>query len=143
VLALVVPQNLAENRSRLVLRSNAGVTTGVIKNDSLYFYLKSTGIFVLLPDLEPPAIRTAHSAKKLAKVRHFSSFGFRISDKLSGIAKYALFVNGAWALASYDAKSDLLTYTFDDRTPPGPLRFQVEAEDRCGNKTTFTYTLRR
>jgi hypothetical protein len=143
VLALAVPQNLSGNSSKLVLRFKGGVAPGVTKNDSVYFYLKSTGTFVLLPDLEPPAIRTALSAKKLAKMRHFASFGFRISDKLSGIAKYALLVNGVWALASYDAKSDVLTYDFDERTPTGPLKFQVEAEDRCGNKTTFTYTLRR
>jgi hypothetical protein len=37
----------------------------------------------------------------------------------------------------------LLTYTFDADTPAGDLSFKVKAEDKVGNKKTFSYLLKR
>jgi len=54
-----------------------------------------------------------------------------------------VFVNNNWVLAEYDAKSHLLTYTLDADTPAGDLSFKVESEDKVGNKTTFSYLLKR
>ena len=38
---------------------------------------------------------------------------FKISDDLSGIKNYRGEIDGKWVLFEYDAKSKLLTYTFD------------------------------
>jgi hypothetical protein len=40
-------------------------------------------------------------------------------------------------LAEYDAKSDLLTYKFNEDSPRGKLRLRLEVEDKVGNKTGF------
>ena len=143
VVGFRVPESFAGLSGKLVLRSQAGVTTGVPRNDSVFFYLKSTGSFILMADVEPPLIRAALAAKRIHRTKKFSSFSFKISDRLSGVAKYAVYVNDKWVLGVYDAKNDLLTYTFDEKTPPGKLSFAVEVEDRCGNKKKFNYTLTR
>jgi hypothetical protein len=143
VVGCLVPPDYTGQNNKLVLRSSAGVSTGVARNDSVFFYLKSTGTFVLMADLDAPLIRTALSPQRIHKIKKFTSFSFKISDKLSGISKYAVYINDKWVLAAFDAKSDTLTYVFDERTPAGKLDFVVEAEDRCGNKKKFSYTLVR
>lgn len=40
----------------------------------------------------------------------------KIEDNLSGIASYKMTLNGKWILTDYDAKNDLLTYLFDEKT---------------------------
>ena len=143
VLSFRIPRNYSGVPGKLVLRSQAGAVTGVPRADSVYFYLKNTGQFTLLADISPPEIRTALSAKTIKKTHKFTSFSFRITDRLSGISKYNVFVNGVWVLAEFDAKSDMLTYKFDQSTPKGPLQFVVEVEDRCGNNKKFSYRLIR
>lgn len=71
------------------------------------------------------------------------NFSLVITDNLSGIGRYDLWLNGTWVLAEYDAKKDLLTYYFDEDTPIGILQFKLELEDKVGNKTVFNYTLRK
>jgi hypothetical protein len=66
-----------------------------------------------------------------------------ISDNLSGIAKYNLWLNNTWVIAEYDAKADLLTYYFDEETPIGLLNFKLEVEDKVGNKTSYEYLLKK
>ncbi|MFY8020019.1 MAG: hypothetical protein ACOVP1_02430, partial [Bacteroidia bacterium] len=43
-----------------------------------------------------------------------NSIKFKIDDQFSGISSYQLYLNNKWVLADYDAKFDLLTYTFDE-----------------------------
>jgi hypothetical protein len=38
---------------------------------------------------------------------------FNIADSLSGIRKYAGYIDKKWALFEYDAKNDLLNYSID------------------------------
>ena len=90
-----------------------------------------------------PKIKTKLNAKQILKIKKFEEFGFVVSDNLSGINKYNLFVNDKWVIGEYDAKSDLITYYFDADTPPGNLQFKLEAEDKVGNKAVFEYLLKR
>lgn len=143
VLALPVPAQFKMSSQKTVLKTSTGVLPPVVRNDSLYFFPKVTGSYRLLADNEAPQIRPLLSASRQSKIRHFSSYSFHISDRLSGIGNYSMLVNGKWVIAEYDAKNNSLTYFFDANTPAGPLHFEVEVEDRVGNKRKFSYRLNR
>jgi hypothetical protein len=105
--------------------------------------VRNFGWFQIEADTIAPTLKTKLNAKQLLKIKKFSEFAFDMKDNLSGIYKYNLFVNDKWAIGEYDAKSDLITYFFDNDTPPGDLTFKLEAEDRVGNKSIFNYVLKR
>ena len=131
-----------KNADKMVLRGKGGVYTGVIRNDSILFAVKNFGIFTLLKDNQAPVI----IAPKLSKHRHShppQSVSFRISDNLSGIARYQVLANDTWVLAEYDAKSDQLIYYFNEKTPKGKVKFTVEVVDKVGNTANLQYMLMR
>ena len=43
----------------------------------------------------------------------------------------------------FDAKSNLLVYTFDDRIKPGKNSFRLVVKDAVGNETVYQATLTR
>jgi hypothetical protein len=140
-IGFAIPASLAQKETKLVLRNGAQVTAGYVRNDSVYFDVKNLGTFHLYVDDHAPSIvlQKPHRKRKTA-VR---SVSFRILDKLSGISKYSIHVNDVWVLAEYDAKYDLLTYTFDESTPTGRLKVRVNAEDKVGNRAVMEYFVQR
>jgi len=138
-----VPPPLQRNKEKLVLINGRVVTPGKFNSDSVFFQVKNFGWMQLSSDTIPPRIRTSLKLKKIKRLRNFKSFSFLVTDYLSGISRYSLFINGKWTLAEYDAKYDLLTYYFDEKTPAGPLQFRVEATDQVGNSSVFEFALRR
>jgi hypothetical protein len=48
-------------------------------------------------------------------LRKRTSLKIKIDDNLSGIQKYAGYIDGEWALFEYDAKNRMLTYDFDPK----------------------------
>ena len=127
-----------KNADKLVLRCKGVVYIGILRKDSVVFQVKNFGIFSLLTDLQPPAI----TPPRISKRRHphsLKSVVFRITDNLSGIARYQVLANDKWVLAEYDAKSDQLIYYFDDSTPKGKVKFTVEVTDKVGNTSTISY----
>jgi hypothetical protein len=137
-----VPQVYTPDRRKLVLKSSSATYPVNIRNDSAFFEVKNFGIFQLVVDAAPPLIKLLH-VKRKKKMPIPNGFSVFISDRLSGIKKYSMFLNHNWVIAEYDAKNDLLTYFFDEDTPAGVLNFSVEAEDRAGNISTFKYALKR
>ncbi|MCX6187084.1 MAG: hypothetical protein NTU43_08825, partial [Bacteroidetes bacterium] len=39
---------------------------------------------------------------------------FEVKDNLSGVGKYEAYLNGKWIMLDYDAKSNMLSYKFDE-----------------------------
>lgn len=70
------------------------------------------GSFAIAIDKTPPSI-TALSIKDKKTLTNPSKIQFKITDDLSGIKTYRGEIDGNWVLYEYDAKSKLLTYTFD------------------------------
>jgi hypothetical protein len=138
-----IPPRFRSHASQVVVRNHSAVYVPVIRNDTVFCSVYNLGTFEAGIDTIAPKIKTQLSPKKIKRLKKFSNFSFILSDHLSGIARYSLFVNGQWALAEYDAKNHLLTYVFDDTTPEGNLNFVVHAEDRTGNKAQLKYVLKR
>ena len=132
-----------KNNSKLILKTGSNNYLPQIKNDSVYFFPKKFGTFELVYDTIKPTIKTSLKPKQLKRIKNHKSFSFKISDNLSGILNYDLFVNDKWVIAEYDAKVNLLTYYFDSETPSGNLKFTLEVEDKVSNKSTFYYILKR
>jgi hypothetical protein len=138
-----VSQKYLRNREKLILRGKTTISVPTNVKDSVYFSIKNFGSYQLVTDTIPPKAKTLLSERKLRSASNLNSFSLIITDNLSGIGKYDLWLNGTWVLAEYDAKNDLLTYSFDEETPRDYLQFELKLEDRVGNKSVFNYTLRR
>jgi hypothetical protein len=143
IIGFEVPQKYKRNKNKLVLKSGGSVLSPIVNNDSVFYSVKNFGWFLIDQDTIAPKVKTALSEAQIAKNKKYNSFSFQVSDNLSGLNKYNLFIDDKWVLGEYDAKSDLVTYNFDEDTPKGPLNFKLEAEDKVGNQTVFKYTLKR
>ncbi len=71
------------------------------------------------------------------------SLRVEIEDKETGIKDYAMFVNGRWVLADYDAKNKLLMYQIDNHIKEGDNILKVVVTDMVGNKKIYSTTLTR
>ncbi|HPW66886.1 MAG TPA: M23 family metallopeptidase [Salinivirgaceae bacterium] len=62
------------------------------------------------------------------------SIKIKIIDNLSGINKYDGFIDNQWVLFDYDAKNNLMEYTFDSRFPEGKEHIlKISVSDNVGN----------
>lgn len=143
ILGFEVPKKYLKNKNKLVLKSGDDVLKPInFMGDSIFFSIRNFGWFQLDQDTVAPIIKLAPAAtKKSPKSAKIVAVNFTISDNLSGISKYNLFVNEKWVIGEYDAKTNQIVYYFDEDTPPGPLDFKLEASDRLGNYSKFSYKL--
>ena len=130
--------------AKLVLISNNSTSIPIRSGTVNEYSLKSLGKFKLQADTTGPKIKTSIPVKKLKKVfKNQDHLSFVITDNLSGIGRYSVFINDKWVLAEYDAKSDLLTYFFDSDTPGGQLNVMVVVLDKVGNSSVYKLNLQR
>lgn len=98
---------------------------------------KELGRFYVDWDREAPKLSQARSYSKL---KAGQSIVFTVSDDLSGLDRYAAYIDGQWVLLRYDAKSGRLTHTLDGtRTPKGKHAFRIVATDGAGNERVRTF----
>ena len=104
----------------------------VITNSSVF------GEFAIGVDTVPPRI-TPVNIKNGADMRASKNIRFKITDNFSGISTYNGWIDGRWALFEYDAKNDLLFYTFDaDRlTKNTQHTLELKITDNKGNTTEY------
>ena len=141
-LGFKVPDKYFGLAEKLILE---GATSAypISRNDSVFYQIKNFGKFQLNTDTLPPKIRVNHSESALKDAWNMDDFSFKISDNGSGIGKYNLWLNNSWVMAEYDAKQDLLTYSFDEDTPIGILNFKLEVFDKVGNKAFLEFVLKK
>ncbi|MEZ0484719.1 M23 family metallopeptidase [Fibrella aquatica] len=96
-------------------------------NNRIEFRTRELGKFGLLTDMTPPAIRVVSATGK--------NIIARISDDLSGIDQFRVFVNGEWTLMQYDYKRALIWSDKLDATVPFEPGSEVilQVRDRAGN----------
>jgi hypothetical protein len=143
IIGFEVPQKYKRNKDKLVLKSGSSVLSPIVNHDSVFYSVRNFGWFLIDQDTVAPKVKTALSDAQISKTKKYNSFSFQVADNLSGLRKYNVYIDDKWILGEYDAKSDMITYNFDENTPKGPLNFKVEAEDKVGNRTVFKYTLKR
>jgi len=104
--------------------------------------IREFGDYSVLIDDTPPVIRPVNIANN-KKIGKQSALLIKISDNLSGIKTYRGMLNGKWILMDYDAKSNLLTYLFDDRLKKGKNDFTLIVADGVGNIARYKAVLIR
>ena len=98
---------------------------------------RSLGEFTLkidsiAPTVSPVNFKNGQSATELKSLK------FKISDDMTGIDSYNIYLNDKWVLGQYDAKNNLLYYEFDSHAPSGTMNVKVVVKDGVGNKKTYT-----
>ncbi len=96
------------------------------------------GSFAVVVDKTPPVI-TPLSIKDKKTLTDNKKVQFRITDDLSGIKSYRGEIDGIWVLFEYDAKSQLINYTFDkNRMAFGKSHLlRLVVTDNKENKTEY------
>ncbi|MDL2227895.1 M23 family metallopeptidase [Bacteroidales bacterium OttesenSCG-928-K03] len=95
---------------------------------------RNFGNFALFCDITPPTI-TCKSLNKDSETNISQSKEIKVTiiDKESGICSYTPTLNNEWILMDYDAKNNLLTYSFDNKLRKGKNIFKLVVKDNCGN----------
>lgn len=115
---------------------------GKFENGFVTTQIRSFGDYAVAVDTVAPVIRPVNifPNKKVAKQY---SIMIKISDNLSGIKSYRGTLNGSWILMDYDAKKNLLVYSFDERMKKGKNVFRLVVTDGTGNWAQYEAALIR
>ena len=116
-------------------RSNVG---GAYRDGTVNATSSVFGEFAIGVDTVPPVI-TPINIRNGAQMRGVKNMRFKITDDFSGISSYNGWINGQWALFEYDAKNNLLYYTFDaDRlTKNTQHTLELKVADNKGNTSEY------
>lgn len=97
------------------------------------------GTYFVDVDTVPPRIQALNISEG-KQMTYQQSIQFRVSDNFSGITAYDAFVNGEWVVLAFDAKRNLMTYTFDENTLKGQNDFELIVSDNRGNASVESYS---
>ncbi len=116
---------------------------GEWQHDSIFtFRAKDFGKFYVSIDTTPPVISPVNIyANKLMTSER--TVRFKISDNLSGIAAFDLYINGKWVVMEYDAKSNSIWHVFEKSLEQGTHELVLVVKDKLNNTQTFKTKFRR
>lgn len=137
-LSVKVNNPLKGREDKMVLMNEDNCLTGKYENGWFKTESKSFGTFGVSCDTIVPKIIIPVSKKK-ASVSSLKSIHFKVSDNLSGIADYNIYVNDVWQIAEYDAKTSTVSCYFNEPLSTGTIR--IEVTDKVGNKTVLNKEL--
>lgn len=99
---------------------------------------RQLGTFAITTDEKAPVI-TPLNIKNHSSLTNCNKVSFKIIDDLSGIDSYYGELDGQWVLFEYDAKNNLLEYSFDEkRLQLGKThQLKLTVKDGSGNASTY------
>ena len=109
---------------------------GKMKNGCMEVETRSMGEYTIKIDTVLPTVK-ASNFKKGQSVKELKSLRFKISDDMTGIETYDIYLNDVWVLGQYDAKNALLYYEFDEKIKKGENNVKVVVTDAVGNTKTL------
>ena len=109
---------------------------GKMKNGCMEVETRSMGEYTIKIDSVAPTVK-ASNFKKGQSVKALKSLRFKISDDMTGIETYDIYLNDVWVLGKYDAKNALLYYEFDEKIKKGNNNVKVVVTDGVGNTKTL------
>lgn len=140
-LSIKVLKPLVGKEGKMVAMNEDNCLTGTFENGWFKTESKSFGVFGISYDTIAPSILYVAPKTKSAKTGNMMRF--KVSDNLSGIGDYHLYINDVWQIAEYDAKSATIACYFDDTVPTGELSIKLEVIDKVGNKGMFEVKVTR
>ncbi len=96
---------------------------------------RSLGQYALKIDSIAPVVKILNF-KENDTITSSNTLKIKITDDMTGIDDYNVYLNDAWVLGKYDAKNDLLYYEVDSHMKAGKNAVKVVVKDAVGNKTT-------
>jgi hypothetical protein len=102
--------------------------------------VREFGKYCIMVDTVPPRIIPVNILNN-KNIAQQTSIQVKITDELSEIATYRGRLNGKWILMDYDAKNDLLTYSYDERLVKGENMFELTVTDKKNNIATYSAKL--
>lgn len=124
------------------LASVGGIWTGT----AMRAEVKMCGKYFVMRDTTDPTIR-AHNfdagGKTTTDFSAMKSIQFKIDDNLSGVRTYRGTIDNKWVLFEYDAKNDLLKYTFDEHVAKGSHELVLVVMDAVGNEAKYERSFTR
>ena len=109
---------------------------GKMKDGCMEVQTRSMGEYTIKIDSVAPTVR-ASNFKDGQAVTSLKSLRFKISDDMTGIETYDIYLDDVWVLGQYDAKNALLYYEIDDKMQKGTNNVKVVVTDGVGNKKTL------
>lgn len=109
---------------------------GKMKNGSMEVETRSMGEYTIKIDSVAPKV-SASNFKDGQSVSGLKSLRFKITDDMTGIETYNIYLDDVWVLGQYDAKNALLYYEFDDKIKKGTNKVKVVVTDGVGNSKTL------
>ena len=138
-LSVKVPKVVKGKEDKLVLVNENTCLVGFYENGWFKTESKSFGVFEISYDTIAPSIIFPTAKKKVsASSITKTTIKFTVSDNLSGIADYNIYINDVWQIAEYDAKSNTVTCYLNE-VASGKLR--IEVVDKVGNKAVLNREL--
>lgn len=112
-----------------------------LKAEHNYNYLtantKIFGTYYVAADTTPPKL-TSINLSNSGNMSGISEIKLKMTDDLSGIAKFNGYINDNWVLFSYEPKTQIVSYKFDEFFPEGGrYKLKFIAEDDCGNMSVL------
>ena len=137
----VRPEEKWANNSKLYIASidnNGKVSSlgGKMKNGWMEVKTYTMGEYAIKVDSVAPTVK-ASNFKDGQSVKALKSLRFKISDDMTGIETYDIYLDDVWVLGQYDAKNNLLYYEFDEKMKKGTNNVKVVVTDGVGNKKTL------
>ena len=108
---------------------------GKMKNGCMEVTTYTMGEYTIKVDSVTPTVK-ASNFKDGQSVKDLKSLRFKISDDMTGIETYDIYLDDVWVLGQYDAKNALLYYEFDEKIKKGANNVKVVVTDGVGNKKT-------
>lgn len=99
---------------------------------------RSFGRYTIQIDSIAPVIKSVN-VKENDTITSKNTLKFKITDDMTGIDFYSIYLNDEWVLGKYDAKNDLLYYDVDSHMKRGNNTVKVVVKDAVGNKKTVRY----
>lgn len=129
------------NDKRLYIASidnNGKVTSlgGTMKDGYLEAKTFNMGEFTIKVDSVAPSVK-ATDFKDGQSVKELKSLRFKITDDMTGIDTYNIYLDDTWVLGKYDAKNALLYYEIDEKMKAGTNNVKVVVTDGVGNRKTL------
>ena len=109
---------------------------GKMKGGCMEVATRSLGEFTIKIDSVAPTVK-ASNFKDGQSVSALKSLRFKISDDMTGIETYDIYLDDVWVLGQYDAKNALLYYEIDEKMKKGTNNVKVVVTDGVGNNKTL------
>jgi hypothetical protein len=140
-----VPEQYRDKALMVNVTETGGIKSvgGSWNNDGVTAKITSFGDYCVTIDTLPPVITPKF--KNGANLKNNATLSIKIHDSLSGINTYKAYIDGEWALMEYDAKNNILIYTFDDKRikKNNKHTLLLNVTDNCKNtaglKTSFLW----